>query len=54
MFINIALKKVNDLIKRSDFKSIEYIDEKNITISFTGKCCNVSSFGNVTWSDDNE
>jgi hypothetical protein len=52
MFINVALKKINDLIKRDDFKEIAFIDNKNVTILFENKCCNVNSFGRVTWNDD--
>jgi hypothetical protein len=52
MFINVALTKINDLIKREDFKEIAFIDDKNVTILFTSKCCNVNSFGRVTWNDD--
>lgn len=51
MFINIALTKINDLIKREDFKEIAFIDDKNVTILFTSKSCNVNSFGRVTWDE---
>lgn len=51
MFINVALKKINDLIKRDDFKEIAFTDNKNVTILFTSKCCNVNSSGRVTWGE---
>ena len=54
MFINVALTKINDLIKREDFKSIEFIDDKNVTILFENKGCNVNESGRVTWDDDEE
>lgn len=54
MFINVALTKINDLIKREDFKSIAFIDDKNVTILFENKGCNVNESGRVTWGKDNE
>lgn len=54
MFINVALTKITDLVKREDFKSIAFIDDKNVTILFENKCCNINSFGRVTWDEDEE
>ena len=51
MFLNIAMEKVNMLIKREDFKEIAVIDDSDMTILFTNKCCVVDSFGRVTWYD---
>ena len=57
MVTRIALQKLNELLKRDKFIEIAYLDEKNATLLFEGRACNISSFGNVTWSDvevDNE
>ena len=51
MFINIAIRKINTLIKQEDFKEISFIDDKNVTILFTSKSCKVNSFGRVIWDE---
>ena len=53
-FINVALRKLTELTKRKDFVEIAFVDEKNVTIIFEKRACNVSSFGNVTWDDLDE
>lgn len=50
-FNRIALLKLTDLIKTKDFVEVAYIDEKNATIIFADRACNVSSMGRVTWND---
>jgi hypothetical protein len=50
MFLNVALTKINALIKREDFKKITLIDDKSVTILFSNASCTVCSFGRVTWN----
>ncbi len=52
MFTRIALQKLNELLKLDKFIEIAYLDEKNATLLFEDRACNISSFGNVTWSDN--
>lgn len=54
MFLNVALTKINELIKRADFKDIGYLDDKNVTILFENKSCNVNESGRVTWGEHEE
>lgn len=51
MFTRIALLKLSDLVKRKDFVEVVYADDKNITLMFADRSCNVSNMGNVTWND---
>jgi hypothetical protein len=49
-FINVARKKVADLIRREDFERILEINSEYVRLGFKcGKSCNVSALGKVEW-----
>lgn len=50
-FLPVAMRKLNDLIGREDFKSIEDIDFLDFTviIRFKTKCCKIDKSGRVEW-----
>ena len=53
MFIGVALKKLNMLIKQEDFIEItSLIEVKGITVAvikFKTKQCTINNFGRVNW-----
>lgn len=54
MFTRIALKKLNELLKREGFIEILYVFEQSICIKFKDRSCNITSFGSVEWESEGE
>jgi len=50
-YTNVARRKIAELIRREDFKSITSISDFSVFIEFDSSACQVSNFGQVTWLD---
>ena len=52
-FINVGIRKLNALIQREDFKSIESVTNENgvivVSINFNDTKCTLNSFGRCDW-----
>ena len=48
-FIRVALRKVNDLLKRENFVKVAFMSAENVRLEYTDRMCVVSNFGNVRW-----
>lgn len=52
-FLPVAMRKLNDLLSREDFKTIEDINFLDFTviIRFKTSRCKIDKFGKVEWVD---
>lgn len=52
-FLPVAMRKLNDLLSREDFKAIEDINflDFKVIIRFKTKRCKIDKFGKVEWVD---
>ena len=53
-FLPVAMRKLNCLLSREDFKAVEGINflDFTVVIRFKTSRCKINKFGKVEWSDD--
>ena len=50
-FYDVAITKINALIERDDFVSIDSVDFHAVKLKFKNKTCLVDKYGRVEWRD---